>query len=81
VTVNDRLYDELLRPLAEDYYETARVVVQLMSVPVLQSSVKVLTLQEHMRTLREVGDRTARVLEVPAPLWDDMRGMAGMVAW
>lgn len=81
MTVNDRLYDELLRPVAEDYFKTAQVVADLMSVPMLQGGVKVLTLQEHMRTLREVGDRIARVIEVPSPLWDDMREMAGMVAW
>jgi hypothetical protein len=79
--VNDRLYDELLKPVVEDYYETAETVAVLVAEPNLREGVKALTLQERMRTLRETGDRIARVLEIAEPLWDDMRGLAGVPEW
>ncbi len=81
MSVNDRLFDELLKPVVEDYYETAETVAVLVSEPVLRDGVKVLVLQERLRTLQEAGDRIARVLELPAPLWEDMRGLAGVPEW
>lgn len=78
---NDRLYEELLKPVVEDYYETAETVAVLVSEPATKDGVKALTLQERMRTLRETGDRVASVLELPVPLWEDMRGLAGVPAW
>jgi hypothetical protein len=79
--VNDRLYDELLRPVAEDYFQTAKTVAALMSVPATADCVRALVLQERMSTLQETGDRIAGVIEVEFPLWDDMRDLAGMGLW
>lgn len=81
MSANDRLYDELLKPVVEDYFETAETVAVLVSEPALRDGVKALTLQERMRTLQETGDRIARVLDVPQPLWEDMRGLAGVPEW
>ncbi|MEU4558592.1 hypothetical protein AB0F72_09380 [Actinoplanes sp. NPDC023936] len=79
--MNDRLFDELLRPVVDDYYETAETVAVLVSQPAKKDGIKALTLQERMRTLQEVGDRVARVLEVAEPLWEDMRALAGLPEW
>ncbi len=81
MSVNDRLYEELLKPVVEDYFETAETVAVILSEPALQGGVKALTLQERMRTLQETGDRIARVLEIAEPLWEDMRGLAGVPEW
>jgi hypothetical protein len=74
VTANDRLFDELLRPIADDYYETAKALHNA-SEATLSSR---WALMARMSCLQECGDRTARVLEVAEPLWDDMRGLVGL---
>ncbi len=76
--VNDRLFDELLKPVVEDYYRLAKVVGELQSVPALAGCITVLKHLACMEVLAEAGDRTARVLDVAAPLWEDMRGLAGV---
>lgn len=81
MSVNDRLYDELLKPVVEDYYETATAVGQLMSVPATSDVVRTLCLQERLTVLEQTGDRIARVLELPEPLWEEMRGLAGVPEW
>lgn len=74
MSVNDRLFEELLAPVADDYYETAK---SLAGSGEATSGPRV-ALMARMNALQECGDRTARVLEVAAPLWDDMRGLAGL---
>lgn len=81
MSANDRLYEELLKPVVEDYYETAKTVAVLLSEPALRDGMKALLMQERLRTLQETGDRIARVLEIAAPLWEDMRGLAGVPEW
>ena len=83
MSVNDRLYEELLKPVVEDYYNSAKTLGEFLSVPYFRSAenVKVTRLQERLVVLEETGDRIARVLELPEPLWEDMRGMAGVPDW
>ncbi len=76
--VNDCLYDELLKPVAEDYYELARRVAALRSIPATADCVTVLKHQACMEVLENVGNRTARVIDVAAPLWEDMRALVGL---
>lgn len=74
MSVNDELFDVLLRPTTERFYATAKSLEQL---PVA----------EHTRTdrawklarldaLAEVGDLIAEAIRVPSPLWEDMRALA-----
>ncbi len=73
--VNDRLYDELLKPVAEDYYELATQVSRLSEGP---GTVAWGARVASMDMLETVGERIAKVLEVPAPLWEDMRALVGL---
>ena len=74
MSANDRLFDELLRPIVDDYYESAQA---LRSAEGSTSGPR-MALLARMNCLEEYGARTARVLEVAEPLWEDMRGLAGL---
>jgi hypothetical protein len=77
VTVNDRLYDELLKPVADDFFRAC----QALSViePTTDTAVSRSFLHGRMAALEEAGNRIADVLNVPEPLWADMRAVAGTV--
>ncbi|MGX6605605.1 hypothetical protein ACWKSP_26255 [Micromonosporaceae bacterium Da 78-11] len=76
MSVNDRLFDELVKPITEDYWTTARVLA--MTPCDTQHTVAWMVSKERMRTLEECGTRTAQAVEVAEPLWEDMRAMAGL---
>jgi hypothetical protein len=71
---NDRLFDELLRPVLDDFCDTAKAYSHFPSESV--DGPTQIGLLVRLSTLQEVGDRIARVLGVPEPLWEDMRVMA-----
>lgn len=75
VPVNDHLFGELLKPVAEDYFELARQVVASTDGPGTPGwAARVAS----MDALETVGERIAKVLEVAAPEWEAMRGIAGL---
>ncbi|WP_045740908.1 hypothetical protein [Actinoplanes rectilineatus] len=73
---NDRLYDELLSPVAEDYFDACRKLSALPSTA--DTAYQRAWLRGRLVTLAEHGNRLARVLEVPEPLWAGMQDLAGM---
>jgi hypothetical protein len=75
VSVNDRLFDELLRPIVDDYYEAATALAGSENSTTGPRS----ALVARMKALQECGNRTALVLEVADPLWDDIRDLAGLL--
>jgi transposase len=75
VTTEERLFDEVLRPIADSFYDGCKALADVSdtadpSVPV--------ALMARLSALQECGDRIAKALEVAEPLWDDMRGLAGL---
>nr|WP_221374344.1 hypothetical protein [Actinoplanes polyasparticus] len=81
MTASDqRVHDEVLKPIVEDYYRSAKLVGELMSVPVLEGTATVLVHRARMEALAECGNRLANVLGVAEPLWDAMLDLAG-VEW
>jgi hypothetical protein len=74
VSPNDRLYDELLKPVVEDFYNT---VTALAELPVGDDTRTTRAWRlGRLHTLEQVGNRIADVLEVAHPEWAHMRGMA-----
>jgi hypothetical protein len=72
--INDRLYDELLKPVVDAYYEAVRLH-GIKREADFDKADRAWSLSR-MQTLAEVGDRIADVLEVARPLWADMRALA-----
>ena len=73
---NDHLFDELLRPIVDEFYETAKTLAKYPDNP--DTALGRIALLTRMNTLQECGDRTAQVLGFAEPLWDDMRGLSGI---
>lgn len=78
MSANCRLYDELLQPVVEDYFNACRTAAELPVTDEPANGRQHAWLRARLTTLAEHGNRLARVLEVPAPLWADMRALAGM---
>jgi hypothetical protein len=73
MSFNDRLYDELLKPVVEDFYNAVKALAEL---PVGDDTQWTRAwLLSRLETLEKVGDRTADVLEVATPEWVQMRDM------
>lgn len=77
MTVNDRLYDELLKPVADDFFRACQALSVISPTP--DTAVSRSFLHGRLAVLEETGNRIADVLVVPAPLWEDMRALAGTV--
>lgn len=68
---NDRLYDELLAPVVEDYTTTAEL---LAAVPGGDSfQIRRALLRGQLLAFQRAGDRIAEVLQVACPQWDRLR--------
>lgn len=74
MSVNDRLYDELLKPIVEEYYDLAKAMAEAGPESTHLRSYRL----GRMHCLVEQGDRIASVLDVAPPLWGDMRALAGL---
>lgn len=74
MSVNDRLYDELLKPLVESFYETLQ---SLAALPVDESTRITRSWRlGRLSALEQEGDRIASVLAVACPDWETMRELA-----
>lgn len=72
--VNDQLYDELLRPITEMFYSSAKA---LDALPVGDGcNHERLWKLSRLTTLEEVGNLVADVINVPSPEWAAMRDLA-----
>lgn len=74
MSVNDRLFDELLRPIVDAFYETAQSLAALPQDDPTQIERAIMLTRP--ATLEEVGDLIAGVIDVAPPLWHDMRCLA-----
>ena len=74
MSVNDRLYDELLAPLVEHYYGNLRTLAGLPRVQANQ--VTRAWYMGRLDALEVEGDHIADVLEVARPDWAAMRDLA-----
>ena len=74
MSVNDRLYDELLKPLVDRYYKSLQA---LASLPVGDDMRATRSWQlGRLDALEVEGDRIADVLEAARPDWAAMRDLA-----
>ena len=76
MSVNDRLFEELLRPVVDSFYNTCRALAATPPEP--ETRTRRAWLLARLETLEECGDRIARVIEVAEPVWEDMRALAGV---
>ena len=73
-TDRDRLYDELLRPVVDRFYATARSLAHL---PLRESTRSTRAYRlGRLDALEEAGDLIADAIGVPFPEWTAMRGLA-----
>ena len=72
MSVNDRLYDELLKPVVDTYYANVKTLDRL---PVDNHITRSWYLGA-LSTLELTGDRIADVLDVARPDWATMRDLA-----
>lgn len=75
MSVNDRLFDDLLRPVTDRFYETAKTLAAIRTLGDAPAWRRAF-LTGQLETLQQVGTLIADTIEVAQPDWDAMREMA-----